>query len=268
MIDLHTHHARCGHAEGSLADVAAWAHAAGVRVLGFSDHAPRFADPRDHPRPTIQMARSAWDGYLVEAAAERAAWRGRLDVRVGVEVDWVPGTEDAVRRGLDRPELDFVLGSVHEVGDWHVYLPDTWVDLDVDAFHEGYWREVAAAAGSGLFDVLAHLDAIRAKVPAPRHASHAAMEAALDAIADAGVAVEINGSGLRRDGRLFPERPLLAGLVRRGVPISFGSDAHRRSQLGLGWPEALAALAELGVAELATFVGRRAAPVPLPALAR
>lgn len=268
MIDLHTHHERCGHAEGTLAEVAAWAHAAGLRVVGLSDHAPRFADPADHPRPKIQMARSAWDGYLREAAAVRDAWRGRLDVRVGVEVDWLPGTEDVVRAALDRPELDYVLGSVHEVGPWHVYLPETWVDLDVDAFHEGYWREIAAAACSGLFDVIAHLDAIRAKVPPPRHAPRAAIEAALDAIADAGVAVEINGSGLRRDGRFFPDRALLEGLVRRGVPITFGSDAHRPEQLGTGWSEAIAALAELGVAELTTFVGRRPQPVPLAVAAR
>jgi histidinol-phosphatase (PHP family) len=49
MIDMHTHHQRCGHAEGRLADVAAWALERGVAVLGVSDHAPRFADPLDHP---------------------------------------------------------------------------------------------------------------------------------------------------------------------------------------------------------------------------
>ena len=256
MIDLHTHHDRCGHAEGSLADVAGWAVDRGIRVLGVSDHAPRFADPADQPRPHIQMARSHWDGYLREAASLREAFAGRLDLRVGVEADWLPGSEDVYRRALDRPELDYVLGSVHEVGAWQIYQPDTFVDADPDAFHRGYWRALGAAAGSGLFDVLAHLDAIRIMVPPATLDLTREREGALDAIADAGIAVEINGSGLRRDGRLFPDDALLAGLVRRGVPISFGSDAHGARQLGLGWDAACATLSRLGVTKLITFERR------------
>ncbi len=256
MIDLHTHHDRCGHADGTLSDVAAWAEARGISVLGVSDHAPRFADERDHPRPSIQMARSQWDGYLEEASALREELAGRLDLRVGVEADWIPGTEDTYRAALARSELDFVLGSVHEVGDWHVYQPHTFADADPDAFHRGYWRELAAAAGSGLFDVIAHLDAIRVMVPAPGVDLSHEREEALDAIADAGLAVEINGSGVRRDGHVFPAAPLLEGLVRRGVPLSFGSDAHRKDQLASGWSEALAELVGLGVRRLVTYVRR------------
>jgi histidinol-phosphatase (PHP family) len=117
---------------------------------------------------------------------------------------------------------------------------------------------VAAAAGSELFDVLGHLDLIRMLPPA--RADHArTIERTLDAIADAGVAVEINGSGLRRDGRPYPDASLLAGLVRRGVPIAFGSDAHGREQLGQGWDEAVALLHALGVRRWATFRGRELA---------
>lgn len=259
MIDLHTHHARCGHAEGTLADVAGWAVERGMAVLGVSDHAPRFADPADHPLPDTQMARSQWDGYLAEAAALRDELAGRLDLRVGVEADYLPGTEDVYRAALDRPELDYVLGSVHEVpapgGAWALFHPETYAGADLDEVHRRYWETVAAAATSGLFDVLAHLDLVR-MLPEPGEWPRAAIEDALDAIADAGVAVEINGSGMRRDGRPYPDEPILAGLVRRGVPISYGSDAHRRGQLGLGWDEARALLGALGVERVAVFRGR------------
>lgn len=263
MIDMHTHHERCGHAAGGLRDVAAWAIERGIAVLGVSDHAPRFADPRDHPRPGIQMARSAWDDYLQEASALRATLRGRLDLRVGVEADWLPDVDDVYRSALARSELDFVLGSVHEVGPWQIYHPATFHDADPDAFHAGYWHEVAAAAQSGLFDVIAHLDAIRVFAPAPTIDLGAARDAALDAIADAGVAVEINASGLRKDGRLFPDEDLLAGLVRRGVPITYGSDAHAADHLGMGWDAASAALARHGVRRLVTFRQRERVWWPL-----
>jgi histidinol-phosphatase (PHP family) len=263
MIDLHTHHDRCGHAEGSLGDMARWALAHGIRMLGVSDHAPRFAEAADHPRPLVQMARSQWDGYLAEAVALRGELAGRLDLRVGVEADFLPGTEAAYRAALDRPELDYVVGSVHEVAVvgaadgsmWNLFAPDSYADADIDDVHRAYWRTVAAAAGSGLFDVLGHLDLIRMLPPA-RADLREVVEQTCEAVADAGVAVEINGSGLRRDGRPYPDAPLLAGLVRRGVPITFGSDAHRREQLGQGWDEASTLLSGLGVGRWATFRGR------------
>jgi len=85
----------------------------------------------------------------------------------------------------------------------------------------------------------------------------AGIEDALDAIADAGVAVEIDGSGVRRDGRPYPDAPILAGLVRRGVPVSFAADAHRRAQLGLGWGEAVVQSLRCGRRELVACLGRR-----------
>lgn len=240
---------------------------AGVRVFGWSDHAPLFADERDHPQPGTQMARSQWPGYLDEACAVRSALRSELpalDLRIGVEADYLPGTEDVYREALAAGALDYVLGSVHEVEGWHIYKPGTWGTLeDPDAFHRGYWRAVRAAAGSGLFDVLSHLDAIKAMAPAARSAMGAEIEQALDAVADSGVAVEINGSGLRKAGELFPGPALLEGLVRRGVPVTIGSDAHRPAHVGTGYREAVAQLRALGRTRVVTFRQRQPVWVPL-----
>lgn len=83
------------------------------------------------------------------------------------------------------------------------------------------------------------------------------IELTLDCIADTGVAVEVNGSGVRRVGQPFPAPPLLAGLVRRGVPITYGSDAHRHDQLGMGFDVAVTELRALGRHSFVTFVKRR-----------
>ena len=263
MIDLHSHHQRCGHAEGTLETMARAARDRGVSKFGWSDHAPLFADPSDHPRPGTQMARSQWDGYLREAEAVRGRLESELpafDLRIGVEADYLSGTEEAYAAALARPELDYVLGSVHEVGSWHIYKPATFADLDdPDAFHLGYWQALREAATSGLFDVISHLDAIKAMVPAPHADMQEEIRATLDCIADAGVAVEINGSGLSKAGELFPSPELVEGLVRRDVPITIGSDAHRPGQVGRGFREAAALLTGLGRSRVITFREREAA---------
>lgn len=268
MIDLHTHHARCGHAQGSLEDVARQAYAAGVRVFAWTDHAPLFAHPADHPRPRTQMPRSEWPSYLAEADEVRARLDEETDgfeALVGAEADFLPGTEEAYRRELASPALDYVLGSVHEVGSWHIYKPETWHDLDEpDVFHREYWRLQRASAESGMFDAIAHLDAIAARAPAPSEPMAAEIERTLDCIADCGVAVEINGSGLRKAGRLFPSHDIVAGLVRRGVPITIGSDAHRPSEVGRGYPEGAQLLRQLGRHRAAVYRRRRLHWVDLP----
>lgn len=260
MIDLHTHHERCGHAEGTLEEMARAAGAAGVCVFGWSDHAPRFADRADHPKPRTQMARSQWDGYLREAVEVRSALASELpdlDIRIGVEADYLPGTEDVYRAALQRPELDYVLGSVHEVGAWQIFDPKSFAGLeDVDAFHRGYWRALRAAAQSGLFDVLSHLDAIKAMVPPPRGDMREEVRETLDCIAASGVAVEINGSGLRKAGELFPSPAIIAELVARDVPITLGSDAHRAGQLGDGFVQGAELLTRLGRRRAVTFSRR------------
>jgi histidinol-phosphatase (PHP family) len=121
MIDLHTHHLRCGHADGDLSDYVRSALALGVDTLGFSDHAPLLVGDSDEPAPGMHMPRSAFAGYLAEAAALRTRMRDRIELLVGVEADYLPGTEEAYRALLADPRIDYVLGSVHYFDGFHVY---------------------------------------------------------------------------------------------------------------------------------------------------
>src|SRR5699024_2910508 len=184
---------------------------------------------------------------------------GRMDVRIGVEADWLPGTEAAYREALTAAPLDHVLGSVHNVGPIHIYMRHTHSLIqDVDQLHRDYWQEVRNAAQSGLFDIIAHMDAVKARLPQPEADMSSEIEATLDCIADTGVAVEINTSGLRKMGELFPSPAILAGLARRGVPLTFGSDSHMTSEVGFGWDEARAVMDDIGVTRLVAFREREA----------
>ena len=160
-----------------------------------------------------------------------------------------------------------MLGSVHWLGGLAVDHPDyaIWEEVAADEVWRRYFAQVRAAAASGLFDVLAHLDL--AKV-----FGHSASESVIaseheqtaDAIAAAGIAVEISTAGLRKAaGELYPAQDLLRALHRRGVPITLGSDGHVPEDLGRDYPRALEAAHACGYRTVSMFSGRERREVPL-----
>jgi histidinol-phosphatase (PHP family) len=264
VIDLHTHHDRCGHARGKLEDYAEAARERGLSILGLSDHAPLWARGDDHPMPGMHMARSAFDAYVDEARAVAARRLDGLEVLVGVEADYIEGAVEVYRTELAARPLDYVLGAVHYVDGRHVYDVGRFgTGVDVAAFARRYLSLVRDAAATGLFDVIAHLDAFKGRAPTPWPDVSDAMDETIAALAAADVAVEVNTSGLRKCGEPFPSYDVVAELVRAGVPLTFGSDAHAPGEVLYGWSEVALRLRALGVQELAVFRDRRRSFVPL-----
>ena len=262
-FDYHTHHTRCGHATGTMHDYIESAAAQGVTALGVSDHAPAYwVAGIDHAYPTTQMAVSEMPRYVAEARALQAEYVPRgVSVRVGVEADFIEGCEAELAALLSANPLDYVLGSVHYALGRSVFDRARWREEPAEAAFREYYRLVVAAAQSGLFDILSHLSVIEVyapPIPAPL-AAELYLQVA-DAVAQSGCAVEINTSGYRKMGgdEPFPNRSLLRELIRRGVPLTFGSDAHVPDLVGFGRERVAALLAELGVAtEPAQIIVRR-----------
>lgn len=239
----------------------------GIRTLAVTDHAPLLlASGVDEPAPGMHMPASAWSGYLDEAAALRTRLAGRLELLVGVEADYIPGREAAYRALLDDHRLDVVLGSVHYVDGFHVYDRARWArDDDVDAAYARYHELVRAAAATGMFDVMAHIDAMKARAPHPPSAPEREWDATVAALRAADVAVEINTSGYRKVDEPFPAWGLIERLHAAGVPLTFGSDAHRPDEVHHAWATVHAGLTQRGIDALATIRGRRREMVPLEA---
>jgi len=240
----------------------------GVRTLGVTDHAPLLlASGVDDPAPGMHMPASAWHGYLDEATALKARLAGRLELLVGVEADYIPGREAAYRTLLADRRLDVVLGSVHYVDGFHVYDRARWArNGDVDAAYARYHELVRAAAATGMFDVMAHIDAMKARAPRPPSAPEREWDATVAALRAADVAVEINTSGYRKGDEPFPAWGLIERLHAAGVPLTFGSDAHRPDEVHHAWDTVLTGLRALGVDALAVFRARSRHMVPLEAV--
>jgi histidinol-phosphatase (PHP family) len=237
---------------------------AGIEELGVAEHIHRFADALevwDHP---------FWREQARDDLTAYCEFVRSTDLRLGIEMDFVPGREDRIANLLAAHDFDYVVGSVHFVRhnavDHRVW--DIWDELgDPDRVWAAYFESVAAAAGSGLFDILAHPDLVKvwgAEVPVPDGDLRRFYERAMDGIADSDVSVEVSTAGLRKPaGEIYPARPFLEMCIEAGRPVALSSDAHLPEQLGFEYERALELLDGLGVRELAVFERRSRRLEPL-----
>jgi histidinol-phosphatase (PHP family) len=239
----------------------------GIAELGVSEHIHRFREALQiwqHPF-WREQARDDIEAYA-------AFVREETDLRLGIEADFIPGREDRIANLLDPLELDYVVGSVH-------FLRDAAVDQDEWDVWEGarsseevwsrYFRTLAEAASCGLFDILAHPDLVKVwgrRRPTPGGDLRRYYEPAVEAIAESGIAVEVSTAGLRKPaGEIYPAPAFLEMCLEAGAPIALSSDAHRPSEVGDRYEEALELLDSLGVRELSVFERRRRRLEPIGA---
>ena len=157
-----------------------------------------------------------------------------------------------------------MVGSVHFIGEGSVDQDrwDVWEieAQDPDRVWARYFEQVAASAASGLFDVIAHPDLVKVwgiDRPLPAGDLRRFYEPAVEAIAAAGVAVEVSTAGLRKPvGEIYPARGFAELCVDAGVPFALSSDAHVPEHLGFGYDQAVDFMRDLGIGELSVFEGR------------
>ena len=128
-----------------------------------------------------------------------------------------------------------------------------------------------AAARSGLFDALGHLDVVKRYLhPHVTKEDFARApelyEPILRALVDSGTALEINTSGLRhRVGETYPSAAVVVRFRELGGrAVSVGSDAHRSDHFGWGLAEGYREAAAGGFEALTFRRGGERVSVAIP----
>lgn len=276
-LESDSHYDRCRYDTGRIAVYVDAARLAGLVEIGITEHWHRFSQARPlmsrlmdapgvHPEVPGWLGRfftESLDAYV--EAVEKAKDEG-LPVLLGLEVDYIPGEEEATRELLDRYPWDFVLGSIHYLDTWAVDAsPDHgWPGQDVDEAYAKYFARLAEAARSGLFDVLAHPDLIKKFGHRPSASPQPLYEDAAQAAREGGVAIEISSAGLHKPvGEPYPGLELLEAFARHQVPITFASDAHEPEEVGRDIGRLAAYARRAGYAEVSRFRRRRRYSMPL-----
>lgn len=267
-LDAHLHTDLSPDSDVPIDDYAAAALERGIAELAITDHVDF-----EPGAPAFEYASFADRERVVREAAERWAPRG-VTIRFGVELTYDRSWESDIRDHLARHAYDFTIGSVHDRVE-SVYHPSRvrgWVaGRSLAEIVEPAFTEVEAAARSGLFDALGHLDVVKRYLhphvtTADLAGAPELYEPILRALVESGTALEINTSGLRHAvAETYPAAPIVARFHQLGGrAVTIGSDAHRRDHFGWALADGYDEAAAAGFEALSFRRGGGRVSVPMP----
>ncbi len=247
--DYHMHTPLCRHAVGEPVEYARRALELGFTEIGFSDHSPMRRNDFDDWR----MRADQLDEY-VENVRKAQREVPQLTIRLALEVDYLPGHEDWIGQLAARHPWDYLIGSVHYVSDsWAVDHPQQiseWKKRDAIEVWSAYFDRLTRAAETGFFQIIGHADLPKKFGHKPGHDCAPLYEKFLTAAKKHNCAIELNTAGLRKDCKeIYPSREFLQLAFTKGVPITFGSDAHAPEEVGMNFTEAIALARAVGYRE-------------------
>lgn len=261
--DYHIHTPFCKHAEGRMEEFLEAARQKKMPEICFTDHAP---NPDNYD---LKHRMSIGEFELYEENVRSISSSGAPSVLLGVEADYYNGCERFLRKWLPRQKLDLVIGSIHYINNWGFDNPDereVWDNVDVADTWRKYFELIGRLADTHLFDVIGHFDLPKKFGYTPgKHAIREMVGPVLEKIARAQMAIEINTSGLRKPVREIYPSVMLLGMAREhGIPICFGSDAHKPDEVGYEFASALEWAGKAGYSEAVRFSARHKKSYPLP----
>jgi histidinol-phosphatase (PHP family) len=253
----------CRHATGEPVDYARRALELGFAEIGFSDHSPMRQDDFDDWRMRFDQL-----GEYVEKVRKAQKDFPQLKIRLALEVDYLPGQEDWIRQLAAAQPWDYFIGSVHYVSDsWAVDNPhkiSEWKNRDPWEVWSVYFERLTKAAETGLFEIIGHADLPKKFGHRPARDCTPLYETFLNAARKHHCALDVNTAGLRKDCQeIYPSRQILELAFQKGVPITFGSDAHAPDEVGMNFAEALRLARSVGYQDCLRFAQRKPEPVKI-----
>jgi histidinol-phosphatase (PHP family) len=225
---------------------------------------PGFEDPT--PDKSCGISWQELEPYLELGQKLKHRFANRIDIKVGLEVDYIPGFERETRQMLDKygSELEDALLSVHFLkgkGGWRCvdHSPEDFqegllsVYGGVEAVHEAYWSVVKQAVLADLGPYkprrlghlsLAHKFQLKHPLTNPQQFRPQILEI-LDLVKSRNMELDLNAAGLfKPDCReIYPAPWIIQEAIRRDISFVYGSDTHSVKGVGQGFEEAAQILA-------------------------
>ena len=240
--DMHSHVSR-----SSAWQMVQAAQQKGLRVLGLSEHVFQMEETRS----ALQHLKTegpllTFNTYIEDVRT--AASQPNIDVRLGLEVDFIPGKNELIHAFIQEYNWDFLIGSVHEINGMQFEANHKWNREEGEALWLHYFELLRGVVMSGYFSLVSH--PVRMRVNNPylpptfdEELEHLAAEATRN-----DVALEINGYDMLRYHSLV--RRLAKACVLQRTPISVGSDAHIPKEIAQAHQQTEDMLHEVGITKI------------------
>jgi len=253
IMDYHIHTKDSLDAKGNMEDYIKEARKQGIDEIGFSEHIILHYE-RDYPyRPPEFMETYTQKFLEIKKNSE-------MPIKLGVEIDFFPQDVEKIREFIRKYPFDYVIGSVHYVGTWGIDSPSQmqeYMKRDIMQVYEEYFGTVRRLCQSRLFDILGHADIIKIFGFKPNCSIDNILKETAEAIAENGMCVEVNTSGLIRPcAEIYPSKQLLTLLKQNEVPITLGSDAHNPTDVGRYFDKAIKLMKDVGYKQVCMFKAR------------
>jgi histidinol-phosphatase (PHP family) len=271
---LHTHTTFCD-GQDTVDTICKSAYEKGFVSLGFSSHAPLSKELGIEPNWHIKN--NELDNYIEAVLKAKKEWKDRLNIFLGLEIDFIDGTMGPSDSRFKNLPLDYCIGSVHYIlppsGNLFTVdgpLEETAAGIkeefggDGEAYMHAYWKAVNNMIDKGGFDILGHIDLVKKNNQNEEFFSlsskdylNAAKHTA-DKLIGTSIVVEVNTGGIIRGKTkdCYPSLPILKMMQARQIPVTINADAHRAEDLCGHYETAVQTLREAGYKSVQFFEGK------------
>lgn len=219
----------------------------GLRVLGLTEHIFQMKEARPAlEHMALEGPLLTFDTYIEEVLA--AASQSNIDVRLGLEVDFVPGKNELIQTSLQGYDWDLLIGSVHEIDGVQVEANRQWSKEEGEARWLHYFELLRGTVSSGHFSLVSHPVRLRVNNPHLPPTFDEELERLAAEAARKDVALEINGYDVLKYPGLVRQLAKVCALHR--TPISVGSDAHLPKEVARAHRQTQDILREAGITKI------------------
>ena len=223
IYNYHTHTTRCRHASDSDEEYVISAINAGIKYLGFSDHAP-FIFPDGH-ESTFRVEVANVNDYFSSIKRLREKYRDRIDIKIGFEMEFYPAYFPAMYDLATESGAEYLILGQHYIFNEHPNGRASILKTDNPDFLSEYVNCVIGGIRTGVFTYVCHPDIFNFIGDTEIYRKE--IKRLCDASIEYETPLEINFLGIRQN-RNYPNDLFWQIVGEAGAPVTFGMDAHTK----------------------------------------
>jgi len=270
---MHTHTKFCD-GKDDIETMCRAAYEKSLFAIGFSSHAP--VDKQLGFGTDWNMKSTLAEEYVSQVLVAKKRWQGKLNVFLGLEVDYIRGKRSPLDSDIIKLNLDYIIGSVHylfpENGARHFTVDGSLeefekglnegFDGDAKKLMHAYYDAVGEMIQAGGFDIIGHVDLIKKNTYGknlwPQEEEAKRQNEIARMASEAGLVFEINTGGINRNKipETYPSLAFLKIIKKFNVPIIITADAHCAKDIIGKYDIALNTLESAGINEHLLFTGK------------